>query len=121
MHLFPKFEEKKLLFLMKTGMADIKIWYKNLHKNDMSCRICFFQEENLEHLISCKPIISFGNLESDVKNLGLEDIHSTLPQQMFSVKVWRKIFKTRDRILETRASPLPKGSQVTPSAGSPVD
>ena len=71
--------------------------------NDMKCRLCKEEdsEESEKHLASCKFIAD--ELGEDLGDFKYEDIFDTLPKQVNSIKVWRKILRLLKENTETRS------------------
>ena len=59
-------------------------------------------EESEIHLFQCDELTSEPALGDQMKQIKYEDIFGSLGEQIKAVKVWRKIFKLRERKLEER-------------------
>ena len=49
-----KFEDARTIFMIITNMINVKMNYKNTHKEDLQCRRCNAAEEDTLHIFTCK-------------------------------------------------------------------
>ena len=63
-HLLPNIlgnKQKKLLFLLRSRMIDVKVNFSEKYKNNKLCKICKEESESQEHVLKCKEIVKETN------------------------------------------------------------
>ena len=96
-------DEKQLLFLMKSRMTDLKWNFKGKYRNDLNCSLCKlnFVESEI-HLLQCDQLTCEPEILEEMKTIKYDDIFGSISEQIKAVKIWKKIFKMRDKKLEER-------------------
>ena len=95
-------KEKKLLFSLRTRSINVKTNYKSKFKFNMECRLCKDKnsEESEKHLLNCTVIEQNIDSNVDLQNVQYENIFSdNINEQILITKVFDKVFKTRDFLL----------------------
>ena len=92
-------DEVQLLFRLRTKTDSSKRNFKNQYAQDMSCDLCRIELCTTEHLLSCIVIKKFIP-EIDNTSVVYEDIYSDVNKQLAAVKLFVKIFKQKEIILE---------------------
>ena len=91
--------EAKLLFKLRTCMYQVKINFKELHKNDLSCDLCKSATCDQSHLLQCKvlhkliPELRFTKVKYHHLFGGIENM---IP----AIKLFKKVTEERDKILQ---------------------
>ena len=87
-----------LLFNLRSKCCDVKTNFRNQFKEDMSCRCCKEEDsiEDEDHLLDCKMLRS----EVEDYDVTFDHVFSTLEKQINAVKVFEKVMRKRDLILE---------------------
>ena len=80
-------------------MYPVKANFKNNHKNDLSCKFCAVGESDQQHQLKCAVLTKFipELTNSDSK---YEDIFGSADDQLKVVKLFKKITKQREILLE---------------------
>ena len=95
---------KQLLFGLRSRTADFKFNYKNKYKQDLTCRICGYEEENYTHTLRCNKIITHAQLTKQECNyVDVNDIYSDVNKQITAVKIWSKLIQARDDLSQQEA------------------
>lgn len=96
-----KFEDARTIFMIITNMINVKMNYKNTHKEDLQCRRCNASEEDTLHIFTCKEDIDIhekikekDTVESILNSNSLEEV----------AEVAKKAIERREE------EPLPKRS-----------
>ena len=98
-HFVHSVDEVQLLFRLRTKTDSSKRNFRNQHAQDMSCDLCRIELCTTEHLLSCIVIRKFIP-ELENTSVVYEDIYSDVNQQLAAVKLFLKIFKQKEIILE---------------------
>ena len=96
-------DEKQLLFKLRCGMTTNKTNFKNMHKSDMTCRLCLDSnsQESLCHLTRCKVLL---NRIDGIKDMHEDDIFDEWEKQLKAVKIWKTIFSILEDQEDTRST-----------------
>ena len=92
-------EEAQLCFRLRTRALDIKNNFKSKYKDDLSCRTCdsgLLEDE--QHLLLCSGL----QIEDDVSSVKYDDIFSDLKSQIKTTKMYMKILRKREIVLEVK-------------------
>ena len=94
-------EQKQNLFLLRCRNMTVKSNFKKQYQNDMTCRICCdpLSYENEIHTFSCDSLTLGLPLNTDVK---FEHIFGSLQQQIQAAKLYTKLIKKRNLIMEIK-------------------
>ena len=104
-------EEKRMLFLMRNFMCDVKTNYKTLYANNMRCRLCDKFEESESHLTICEEGVD-EEIQKNLKNVSVTDVWASSFRQITSIKIINKLFKLRN--LKYEKKKLSTQTQVQP-------
>ena len=95
-------QEAKLCFNLHCRTLDVKNNYKSKYKDDLSCRTCLTGKlEDERHLLVCQGLKG----EEDYSEEDYLDIFSDLKSQIRITKIFSKILRKRDIILELEDKP----------------
>ena len=105
-------EEKKVIFSMKTRSVNVKTNMKANYSH-LLCRLCFNpnEEESELHIMTCEKVKHAIDVNLLFRNIAYRDIFGTLEKQICAVKVWKKVLKVWNMLLEN-AKLSPSGPQV---------
>ena len=95
-------QEAQLCFSLRCRTLDLKNNYKTKYKDNLSCRSC--STGNLEdesHLLVCEGL----RLEEDYSDENYLDVFSDLKSQIRITKIFSKILRKRETILELEEKP----------------
>ena len=90
-------QEIQLLFRLRTRMTDVKSNFRNQYQNNMDCQTCketCIEDEN--HLLVCENLKD----EESVKT-NFSKVYGSIEDQLQIVKVFKKILRKRETILDT--------------------
>ena len=104
-------EEKRMLFLMRNFMCDVKTNYKTLYANNMRCRLCDKFEESESHLTICEEGVD-EEIQKNLKNVSVTDVWASSFRQITSIQIINKLFKLRN--LKYEKKKLSTQTQVQP-------
>ena len=104
--------QKRMLFLMRNQMCDVKTNYSTHYKHNMKCRLCDKDEESIFHLLVCDELLD-ENLRKEARSINPNDVWSSLNRQKITVEFFNKIFKIRNMKYEMKK--LSFGTQVNPT------
>ena len=89
--------EKQNLFNLRNRSYNVKSNYKSQFENNMTCRICLFEnsyEDEVHTFEMCTELTSVEN-----SNIKFADIFGSLSQQVDAIKYFSKIILKRDLFL----------------------
>ena len=109
-------EEKSLLFSLRTRMVRVKDNFKNeFGNNNLSCSLQCGQYEDQQHLLNCDILIQNCEALYNDTSVKYEDLFGTEKNQLEAVRLYAKILKTRNLLLDEIATSDP-GPVHQPSA-----
>ena len=94
-------EQKRLLFLMRNVMCDVKTNYKSQYSPNMLCRLCESHEDSESNMMLCEEILN-ENIRKETSEICHSDIWSTLSKQISAIKVFETLFKIRNLKIEKK-------------------
>ena len=94
----PRFSrsEIELLFRLRTRMLDVKNKFANKYDTDIGYKLCKAQVESQQHLLKCDTLAAKVNIHEEI---AYEDIFKGVDKQLVVVKVYKKLFREREIIL----------------------
>ena len=101
-------EQKRMLFLFRNQMCDVKTNYKTFYKSNMKCRLCDKYEESELHLLLCDQVIN-EDLKKEVCKVNASDVWKTFAKQKTAIILLNKIMKLRNMKYEKKK--LSSGTQ----------
>ena len=104
-------EQKRMLFLFRNQMCDVKTNYKTFYKSNMKCRLCDKYEESELHLLLCDQVIN-EDLKKEVCKVSASDVWRTVAKQKTAIIILNKIMKLRNMKYEKKK--LSSGTQENP-------
>ena len=88
-------EEKRMLFLVRNRMCDVKSNYRTHFKNNMRCRLCDTCEESELHLLACYEVLD-DSIRNMAESLSINDFLSSFSKQKNAIKMFNQILKIRN-------------------------
>ena len=88
----------ELLFKLRTRMVDLKSNFSNKYGTDIACRLCQVQVECQEHILKCEVLKAKIEIPPQVV---YEDIFKNVDKQLEAVKVFKKLLREREIILNS--------------------
>ena len=89
-------QDIQLLFALRTRMIDVKTNFRNLYDNNLDCQTCSekcIEDEN--HLLVCENL---KNEESVQANFS--QVYGSVEDQLNVIKIFKKILRKRETLLE---------------------
>ena len=92
------FDEKKLLFSLRSMCYDARLNFRKLNKRNLRCRLNCYNEESQCHIFqSCRPILDKLGLK-EVPNINY--IYGTPVEQKNAIKIFIQIDQVRKQLLQ---------------------
>ena len=85
-------------------MYPVKLNFKKKYKGDLLCEFCVLEESSQQHQLKCAVLAKFVPEIAD-SNVEYIDIFGSVDDQLAAVKLFAKITKQRNHLLEV----LPTG------------
>ena len=99
-------QEAQLLFSLRCRTLELKSNYKSKYKDDLSCRTCSSGDlEDERHLLTCQGL----KLEEDYSEEDYLDVFSDLKSQIRITKIFGKILRKREILLDLEENHLIDG------------
>lgn len=92
------FDEKKLLFSLRSMCYDARLNFRKLNKRNLRCRLNCYNEEFQSHIFqACRPILDKLGLK-EVPNINY--IYGTPVEQKNAIKIFIQIDQVRKQLLQ---------------------
>ena len=91
--------EVQILFQLRTRMFPVKTNFRNQNKTDLSCKLCAINISDQEHQLKC-PVLQKFLPELSQTDVKYSDLFANVDKQLKLAKLYVKIAKTREIILE---------------------
>ena len=105
-HLLPNIlgnKQKKLLFLLRSRMIDVKVNFSEKYMNNKLFKICKEESESQEHVLKCKEILKQTNIlvngDIDYNHIFDKEVEKQANVTILFEKLWKlrnKIIKEND-------------------------
>ena len=92
-------KEKDTLLKLRSGMyPNIKANFKKQFNEDSCPLICTLNHiDNKKNILICPELIK----DTDIKGIKYSDLFSALPKQIIAVRIYSKLLRKRENILNT--------------------
>jgi hypothetical protein len=95
-------QQKKLLFLLRSKMVDVRDNFREKYKNDKICKICNTEVENQEHVLLCTEITQQANVLID-NQVEVSDIFADEVEKQSRITVlFETLWTLRSKIIKER-------------------
>ena len=95
-------QQKKLLFLLRSKMVDVRDNFRERYKNDKICKICNTEVENQEHVLLCTEITQHANVLID-DQVEVSDIFADEVEKQSRITVlFETLWTLRSKIIKER-------------------